>query len=206
MVAYIDIHPVNPQPRLINKTVDILKDGGVIAYPTDSGYAIGCTMGNKHGLERIQKIRDLSPSHHYTLVCRDFSQFGQMVIVDNKDFRLIKSMTPGPYTFIMKGTKEVPRMMLNPKKKTVGARIPDHVITLALVEALGEPIMSSTLILPGHEDPEVNGWEIRDEIGYMLDAVVEGPVGGTGPTSVIDFTGDTPVIAREGVGDLSMFV
>lgn len=205
MVAYIDIHPENPQPRLVNKTVDILKDGGVIAYPTDSGYAIGCTMGNKAGLERIQKIRDLSPKHHYTLVCRDFSQFGQMVIVDNKDFRLIKSMTPGPYTFILKGTKEVPRMMLNPKKKTVGARIPDHKITLALVEALGEPIMSSSLILPGHDEPEVNGWEVRDEIGYMLDAVVEGPVG-RGPTSVIDFTDDQPVIRREGAGDLSMFV
>lgn len=205
MVAYIDIHPENPQPRLVNKAIDIVKDGGVIAYPTDSGYAIGCTIGNKAGLEKIQKIRKLSPSHHYTLVCRDFAQFGQMVIVNNANFRLIKSLTPGPYTFILKGTREVPRVMLNPKKKTVGARIPDHKIALALVEALGEPLMSSTLILPGHEHPEIHGWEVRDEVGYLLDAVVEGPVGGTESTTVIDFTEDLPVIVRQGAGDTSMF-
>ncbi|MDO5746800.1 MAG: L-threonylcarbamoyladenylate synthase [Actinomycetaceae bacterium] len=205
MVAYIDIHPDNPQQRLIAKAIDIVKDGGVIAYPTDSGYAIGCTIGNKHGIEKIQKIRKLSPSHHYTLICHDFAQFGQMVIVDNTSFRIIKKLTPGPYTFILKGTKEVPRIMLNPKKRTVGARIPDHRITQALVEELGEPLMSSTLIMPGQEMPEVNGWEIRDEVGYLLDAVIEGPVGGVEPTSVVDFTDDVPVVRRRGAGDVSMF-
>lgn len=207
MTAYLDIHPVDPQPRLIRKAVDILTDGGVIAYPTDSGYAVGCRLGNRAGLERIQKIRKLPPSHNFTLVCHDFSQLGQMVIVDNSAYRLIKALTPGPFTFIMKGDREVPRIMVNPKKKTVGARIPNHKATLALVEELGEPLMSSTLILPDKTEPESSGWMIRDEIGYLLDAVIEGEVGEAGPTTVIDMTDpDGPVILREGAGDASKFL
>ena len=203
MVAYIDIHPVNPQARLITKAADIIRDGGVIAYPTDSGYALGCKLGNKAGLERIQTIRKLPKTHNFTLICHDFKQLGKLVIVDNSAFKLINRLTPGPYTFIMKGDKAVPRIMVNPKKKTVGARIPNHVTTLALVEELGEPLMSSTLILPDKDVPEANGWEIRDEIGYLLDAVIEGPVDEARPTTVIDLTGEVPQVVRQGAGDLS---
>lgn len=205
MVSYIEIHPQNPQHRLVVKAIDIVRNDGVIAYPTDSGYAIGCRLGNKHGLERIGKIRHLSPHHHYTLVCHNFAQLGQMVIVNNASFRAIKSLTPGPYTFIMKGTREVPRIMLNPKKRTVGARIPRHRIAQALVEELGEPLLSSTLILPGKSLPECHGWEVRDEVGHFFDAIIEGPVEGREPTTVIDFTDDIPIIRREGTGDTSMF-
>lgn len=201
MTAYIDIHPVDPQPRLINKAVEIISNGGVIAYPTDSGYALGCKLGNRQGLERIQQIRKLPKTHNFTLICHDFKQLGHMVIVDNRAFRLINKLTPGPYTFIMKGDKEVPRIMVNPKKKTVGARIPDHKISLALVQALGEPLMSSTLILPDREEPEVNGWEIRDELGYLLDGVIEGPVENPLPTTVIDLSGETPEVLRQGAGE-----
>ena len=193
MVAYIDIHPVNPQARLITKAADIIRDGGVIAYPTDSGYALGCKLGNKAGLERIQNIRKLPKTHNFTLICHDFKQLGKLVIVDNSAFKLINRLTPGPFTFIMKGDKAVPRIMVNPKKKTVGARIPNHLTTL----------MSSTLILPDKEVPEANGWEIRDEIGYLIDAVIEGPVEEARPTTVIDLTGEVPEVVRQGAGDLS---
>ncbi|MDY2941529.1 MAG: L-threonylcarbamoyladenylate synthase [Varibaculum sp.] len=203
--TYIDIHPVDPQPRLITKAIDIVREGGVIAYPTDSGYAIGCKLGNKDGIEKIRKIRELPAKHHYTVVCHDFAQLGQMVIVGNAAFRLIKALTPGPFTFIMKGTKEIPRIMFNDSKKTVGARIPDHKIALALVEELGEPLMSSTLIMPGKREPENVGWEIRDQIGYLLDGIVEGPVGNGGPTTVIDLTEDEPKVLRQGVGDVSEY-
>ncbi|MDU0967782.1 MAG: L-threonylcarbamoyladenylate synthase [Actinomycetaceae bacterium] len=207
MTAYLDIHPVDPQPRLVRKAVDIINDGGVVAYPTDSGYAIGCKLGNREGLERIAKIRKLPTTHNYTLVCHDFSQLGHMVIVDNSAYRLIKALTPGPFTFIMKGDRVVPRVMLNPKKKTVGARIPDHKLALALVGELGEPLMSSTLILPGHEEPESSGWAIRDEIGHMLDAVIEGEIGNAGATTVIDMTlPEGPTIVRQGAGDASAFI
>ncbi|MBD3688766.1 threonylcarbamoyl-AMP synthase [Nanchangia anserum] len=206
MSAYLDIHPVDPQPRLIRKAVDIINDGGVIAYPTDSGYAVGCKLGNRAGLERIQKIRKLPSSHNYTLVCHDFSQLGHMVIVDNAAYRVIKALTPGPFTFIMKGDREIPRIMLNPKKKTVGARIPNHKTALALVAELGEPIMSSTLIMPDRNEPESNGWAIRDEIGYLLDAVIEGEIGQAGATTVIDMTGpEGPVVVRQGAGDASAY-
>lgn len=207
MVAYLDIHPVDPQPRLIRKAVEIIGNGGVIAYPTDSGYAVGCKLGNRQGLERIAKIRKLPSTHNYTLVCHDFSQLGHMVIVDNSAYRLIKALTPGPFTFIMKGDRDVPRIMVNPKKKTVGARIPDHALSLALVAELGEPLMSSTLILPDRDEPESNGWAIRDEIGYMLDGVIEGTIGHAGPTTVIDMTlPDGPAIVRQGGGDASAYL
>ncbi|MGJ9503002.1 L-threonylcarbamoyladenylate synthase [Actinotignum sp. GS-2025c] len=198
MATFIDIHPEDPQPRLVAKVVDRLRRGEVVALPTDSGYAIVCQMGNKEGLERIRSIRQVGDKHHFTLLCHDFAQLGQLVIVDNPDFRLIKSLTPGPYTFILKGTKEVPRMTLNPKKHTVGVRIPDHRITQAVVTEMGEPLLSSTLILPGAEEPLEEGWIVEDELGHALDVVVNGPVG-RGPTTVLDLV--TNEIARQGAGD-----
>lgn len=190
---------------MIDKAVQTLWNGGLIAYPTDSGYALGCALDNKSGIERITRIRQLDAKHHFTLMCRDFAQLGQFVIVDNSDFRVIKSMTPGPYTFIMKATKEVPRRMMHPKKLSVGARISQNVTALALVEAMGEPILSSTLLLPGAEDPLTQADEVVDQIGHELDVVIESGVPGNVPTSVIDFTGREPVVARVGGGDVSRF-
>ncbi|MDO4791630.1 MAG: L-threonylcarbamoyladenylate synthase [Buchananella hordeovulneris] len=204
MSAYIEIHPENPQTRLVDKVVDTLRRGGLIAYPTDSGYALACTMGNKEGLDRIRQIRQLGDKHNFTLVAQSFAQVGPFVIVGNSEFRLIKSLTPGPYTFILVGTKEVPRMSLNPKKHTLGIRIPDHKITQAIIATLGEPVLSSTLLLPGHEEPLSEGWVVRDEIGHLVDAVVEGPVESTAPTTVIELLDGTPVVVREGAGPVDM--
>lgn len=190
---------------MIEKAVQTLRDGGLIAYPTDSCYALGCALDNKAGIERITRIRQLDSKHHFTLMCRDFAQLGQFVIVDNSDFRVIKSMTPGPYTFIMKATKEVPRRMMHAKKHSVGARIPQNVTALALVEAMGEPILSSTLLLPGAEEPLTEADDVVDQIGHDLDVVIESGVPGTVPTSVIDFTGREPEVARVGAGDVSRF-
>lgn len=190
---------------MIEKAVQTLRDGGLIAYPTDSCYALGCALDNKAGIERITRIRQLDSKHHFTLMCRDFAQLGQFVIVDNSDFRIIKSMTPGPYTFIMKATKEVPRRMMHAKKHSVGARIPENVTALALVEAMGEPILSSTLLLPGAEDPLTQADDVVDQIGHDVDVVIESGVPGTVPTSVIDFTGREPEVARVGAGDVSRF-
>lgn len=204
MATFIDIHPKDPQPRLVAKVVDRLRRGDVVALPTDSGYAIVCTLANKAGLDRIRTIRQVGDKHHFTLLCASFAQLGQLVIVDNSFFRLIKSLTPGPYTFILKGTKEVPRMTLNPKKNTVGVRIPDHVITQAVLSELGEPLLSSTLILPGEEEPLEEGWIVDDRLGNAVDAVVDGPVG-RGPTTVINLSSGEAIISREGAGDISMF-
>lgn len=190
---------------MIEKAVETLREGGLIAYPTDSGYALGCALDNKAGIERITRIRQLDSKHHFTLMCRDFAQLGQFVIVDNSDFRVIKSMTPGPYTFIMKATKEVPRRMMHAKKLSVGARIPQNVTALALVETMGEPILSSTLLLPGAEDPLTEADEVVELIGHELDVVIESGVPGNVPTSVIDFTGREPVVARVGAGDVTRF-
>lgn len=206
MAYYVDIHPENPQPRLVNKVVERLLRGEVAAIPTDSGYAIVCTMANKEGLERIRTIRQVGAKHHFTLLCHNFAQLGQLVILDNSEFRLLKAATPGPYTFILRGTKEVPRMTLNPKKNTIGVRIPDHAICQAIVSALGQPLLSSSLIMPGDADPLAEGWIVNDILGHALDVVVEGPVGEEGPTTVIDFSDGNLVIAREGAGDLSLFV
>lgn len=190
---------------MIEKAVQTLRDGGLIAYPTDSCYALGCALDNKAGIERITRIRQLGSKHHFTLMCHDFAQLGQFVIVDNADFRVIKSMTPGPYTFIMKATKEVPRRMMHAKKHSVGARIPQNVTALALVEAMGEPILSSTLLLPGAEDPLTQADDVVEQIGNDVDVVIESGVPGTVPTSVIDFTGREPEVARVGAGDVSRF-
>lgn len=200
MSAYVELHPVNPQARLVDKVVRQLTAGGLIAYPTDSGYALACTLGNKEGLDRIRQLRQLGEKHNFTLVAESFTQLGQMVIVSNAHFRLIKSLTPGPYTFIVKGTKEIPRMTLHPKKHTVGFRIPRHTIAQAIVAGLGEPVLSSTLLLPGDSDAMSEGWVVRDELGHLLDMVVEGPVDSTEPTTVLNLTDDVPVLERQGSG------
>jgi len=205
MARYFDIHPDNPQRRSIAQVADMVRDGGVIAYPTDSCYALGCQLGNKAGIERIREIRKLDDKHHLTLVCQDFAQMGQYVIVPNAIFRAIKAATPGSYTFILSATKEVPRMLQHPGKKTVGVRIPNHVTTQALLEELGGPLVSSTLLLPGQDEPMTQGWEINEELGGLLDAVLDSGDCGLEPTTVIDFSGDEPEILRRGAGDTSAF-
>lgn len=205
MARYFDVHPDNPQPRSLGQVVQILNDGGLVAYPTDSGFALGCRLGNKDGLDRIRRIRQLDDKHHFTLVCKDFAQLGQFVQMDNDVFRAVKAATPGQYTFILEATKEVPKQMLHPKKKTVGVRIPDHRTTLALLDALGEPLMSSTLILPGSTEPMTEGWEINEELGGQVDAVLDSGDVGTDPTTVVNFVGDEVTVDRTGAGDPSPF-
>ena len=204
MSRYIELHPANPQTRLVDKIVAVLEEGGLIAYPTDSGYALACAPRNKEGMDRIRAIRQLDSKHNFTFVCADFAQAGPLAIVGNTAFRLIKRLTPGPWTFILKGTKEVPRMTLNPKKHTLGVRIPDHAIAQALVSGFDAPILSSTFICPERTEPESSGWEIEDALGHLIDVVVEGPVGSTEPTTVVDLTDDAPEVVREGSGDVSL--
>lgn len=204
-MSYIEMHPVNPQVRFVTKTVDIIRSGGVIALPTDSGYAIACALGNKAGMDTIRSVRKLDDTHNFSLLCHSFAQLGELVIVDNSQFRTIKALTPGPYTFILPGTKEVPRMTLNKKKHTVGVRIPDHVITQAIVAALASPLLCSTLIMPGEDEPLIDGFEVDEKIGSQVDLVVVGPVGLQGATTVIDYTEGAPIIARHGAGDTSLF-
>lgn len=205
MARYFDIHPANPQRRAVTQVAGLVREGGVIAYPTDSCYALGCQLGNKAGMERIRAIRGIDDKHPLTLVCRDFAQLGQFVHVPNRIFRAIKAATPGRYTFILEATKEVPRRLQHPGKKTIGVRIPDHLVTQALLAELGEPLVSSTLLLPGHDDPMTRGWEISEELGDALDAVLDSGDCGTEPTTVIDFSGDEPEIVRRGAGDPSAF-
>ncbi|WP_027340976.1 L-threonylcarbamoyladenylate synthase [Hamadaea tsunoensis] len=205
MAKYFDVHPDNPQPRSIRQVVDILGEGGLIAYPTDSCYALGCKMGNRDGIERIKDIRHLDDRHHFTLVCRDFAQLGQLVRLSNSVFRLVKAVTPGAYTFILPATKEVPRRLWHPRKQTVGVRIPDHVVAQALLAEVGEPIVSSTLLLPGEEEPMTQGWQIRDELDHFLDAILDSGDCGVEPTTVVDLSGEEPEILRVGAGDPARF-
>ncbi|MFI5892382.1 L-threonylcarbamoyladenylate synthase [Actinoplanes sp. NPDC051513] len=205
MAKYFDVHPVNPQPRAIRQIVDIVRADGLIAYPTDSCFALGCRMGNKDGLDRIREIRHLGDKHHFTLMCRDFAQLGQFVQINNASFRLVKASTPGPYTFILPATKEVPRRLLHPRKRTVGVRITEHVVAQALLAELGEPLVSSTLLLPGHEEPMTAGWEIKEELDHAVDAVVDSGECGVEPTTVIDLSDGDPEIIRVGAGDISRF-
>jgi tRNA threonylcarbamoyl adenosine modification protein (Sua5/YciO/YrdC/YwlC family) len=205
MARYFDVHPENPQKRAIGQVVDLIRDDGLIAYPTDSCFALGCQLGNKDGLERIRTIRQLDDRHHFTLVCQNFSQLGQFVQISNAVFRSIKAATPGSYTFILPATKEVPRRLLHPKKKTVGVRIPDHVVTQALLEELGEPLLSSTLLLPDEEEPMTQGWEIKELLDHQIDAVIDSGDCGTEPTTVIDFSEDVPEVVRVGAGDPKPF-
>ncbi|MFC3894075.1 L-threonylcarbamoyladenylate synthase [Lentzea rhizosphaerae] len=205
MAKYMDVHPVNPQKRAIDQAVRILQEDGLIAYPTDSCYALGCRLGNKDGIDRIREIRKLDDKHHFTLMCENFAQLGQFVVVDNAVFRAIKASTPGNYTFILPATKEVPRRMMHPKKKTVGARIPDHVVTQALLEAMGEPLLTSTLLLPDEAEPLVQGWEIKERLDHVVDAVIDSGECGTTPTTVVDFSSGEAEIIRYGAGDPARF-
>ncbi len=205
MARYIEIHQANPQRRAIIQVADILRAGGVIAYPTDSCYALGCQLGNKEGITRIRSIRQLDDRHHLTLVCQDFAQLGQFVYVANRVFRAIKAATPGSYTFILPATKEVPRRLQHPGKKTVGVRIPRHVVTQALLAELGEPLVSSTLLLPAEEEPMTRGSQIADRLGHAVDAVIDSGDCGTEPTTVIDFSQPEPEVLRRGAGDTSAF-
>ncbi len=205
MARYFDVHPDNPQPRSIAQVVDIVREGGLIAYPTDSCYAFGCQLGNRDGMERIRQVRQLDERHHFTLVCRDFAQLGQFVLVSNSAYRQIKAATPGSYTFILPATKEVPRRLLHPRKRTVGVRIPDHMVAQALLAELGEPLLSSTLLLPGDEEPLTQGWEIKERLDNVLDAVLDAGDCGTEPSTVVDLSGDEPEILRRGAGDPTRF-
>ncbi|MER7187684.1 L-threonylcarbamoyladenylate synthase [Streptomyces hyaluromycini] len=205
MAKYFDVHPDNPQPRSISQIADSVRSGSLIAYPTDSCYALGCQLGSRDGIDRIRSIRHLDDRHHFTLMCRDFAQLGQFVRVDNDVFRAVKASTPGSYTFILPATREVPRKLLHPKKKTVGVRIPDHVVTQALLAELGEPLLSSTLLLPDEAEPLTQGWEIKDRLDHQVDAVVDSGECGTEPTTVIDFSGGEAEIVRRGAGDTSRF-
>lgn len=204
MARFVDIHPVDPQPRLVAQVVQTLRDGGLIAYPTDSSYALGAQLGNAQAKQRIIDIRRLNDKHHFTLVCRDFAQLGQFVHLDNAVFRAVKAATPGPYTFILPATQEVPKRLLHPKKRTVGVRIPEHRITQAVLAELGEPILSSTLLLPG-EEPLTHGWEIKEALDNQVDLVIDGDVGAGEVTTVIDFSDGYPVVERHGAGDTDRF-
>jgi tRNA threonylcarbamoyl adenosine modification protein (Sua5/YciO/YrdC/YwlC family) len=205
MATYFDVHPENPQRRAIGQVVDVVRAGGLIAYPTDSCFALGCQLGNRDGIDRIRSIRHLDDRHHFTLVCQDFAQLGQFVHINNAVFRAIKASTPGSYTFILPATKEVPRRLLHPKKKTVGVRIPDHAVARALLAELGEPLLSSTLLLPHQDEPMTQGWEIKERLDHVLDAVIDSGDCGTEPTTVIDFSHDEPEIVRHGAGDPARF-
>uniref|UniRef100_UPI003EE6BD7B L-threonylcarbamoyladenylate synthase n=1 Tax=Plesiomonas sp. TaxID=2486279 RepID=UPI003EE6BD7B len=205
MSQFFYIHPDNPQTRLINQTVTLLREGAVIVYPTDSGYAMGCMVGDKHAMDRIVRLRQLDPEHNFTLVCRDLSELSLYAQVSNSAFRLIKNNTPNAYTFILKATKEVPRRLMTPKRKTIGLRVPNNAIAQALLEALGEPLMSTSLILPGNDFAESDPEEIRDNLEHQVDLIINGGYLGQQPTTVIDLTEDSPVIVREGSADSTPF-
>ena len=205
MSQFFSIHPENPQARLIRQAVDIVRQGGVIVYPTDSAYALGCHIGDKQALQRIRQIRRLEDDHNFSLVCRDLSDLGIYARVSNSAYRLLKAATPGPYTIVLQATKEVPRRLVNPKRKTIGLRVPDNAICSALLNELGEPIMSSSLILPGHEYPLTDPLEMRDLLEKQVDLIIDGGFCGLESTSVIGLEDDQPLILREGRGDLALF-
>ena len=205
MSQFFRIHPDNPQPRLIHQAVEILRKGGVIAYPTDSAYALGCHIGDKKAIERIRRIRRLESDHHFALVCKDLSDLGIYAKVDNTAYRLLKMATPGPYTFILPATREVPRRLVDTKRKSIGLRVPDNEICRALLTELGEPIMSTTLILPGDEYPLTDPLEIRDLVQHQVDLVIDGGYGSLETTTVVSFEEGVPEVVREGMGDLSLF-
>jgi tRNA threonylcarbamoyl adenosine modification protein (Sua5/YciO/YrdC/YwlC family) len=205
VARYVELHPDDPQPRRLDQIADALRDDALIAYPTDSGYALGCRIGNRDGRDRILRIRGLDDKHHFTLACKDFSQLGQFVHVDNSAFRAIKAATPGPYTFILPATPEVPRRLLHPRKRTVGVRIPDHRVVHALLETFGEPLLTSTLILPGEEEPRTSGWEIKEELDHQVDVVIEAGETPAEPTTVVDWSQGQPEVLRRAAGDPGRF-
>jgi tRNA threonylcarbamoyl adenosine modification protein (Sua5/YciO/YrdC/YwlC family) len=205
MSQFFQIHPDNPQARLIRQAADIIRSGGVVVYPTDSAYALGCHIGDKTALDRIRRIRDLDNRHNFTLVCRDLSEIATYARVDNTAYRLLKHSTPGPYTFILKATSEVPKRLMHPKRKTVGLRVPDNAIAAALLEDLGEPLMSVTLIMPGDEYPLIDPYDIRKTLEQSVDLVIDGGYCGMEATTVVDLADDSPLILRAGKGDIAPF-
>jgi tRNA threonylcarbamoyl adenosine modification protein (Sua5/YciO/YrdC/YwlC family) len=205
MTQYFTVHPDNPQLRLIRQAAEIVRAGGVIVYPTDSCYAFGCQLGDKAAMERIRAIRRLDERHHFTLVCRDLSEISKYARVDDLQFRLLKANTPGSYTFILQATKEVPRRLQHPKRATIGLRVPDHPIVAALLDELGEPLLSCTLILPGDELPLNDPEEIRERLDHQVDLILDGGFCGVEPTTVIDLTADAPLLIRQGKGSVTPF-
>lgn len=206
MSQYFEIHPLNPQPRLIKQAVEIVRAGGVIVYPTDSSYALGCLIGDKSAVERIRRLRRLDEKHNFTLVCRDLSEIGVFAKVDTTAFRLIKAHTPGPYTFILSATREVPRMLMHPKRRTIGLRVPDHPIALALLEQLGAPLMSTSLILPGEDLPMSDPHEMRQILEHQVDLIIDGGHGGMAASTVINLADGEPEVVRVGCGDPEPFL
>ncbi|WDD94545.1 threonylcarbamoyl-AMP synthase [Burkholderia sp. FERM BP-3421] len=205
MSQFFRIHPENPQPRLIKQAVEIVKQGGVVALPTDSSYALGCRLDDKDAVERIRRIRQLDDKQHLSLLVRDLSELANFAMVDNRQYRLIRSVTPGPYVFLLQATKEVPRRLSHPSRKTIGLRVPDHAITLALLDALGEPLLGTTLILPPDDEPLNDPDEIRMQLEKQLDLVIDGGACPREPSTVIDLTGDAPQLVRAGRGPLEPF-
>jgi tRNA threonylcarbamoyl adenosine modification protein (Sua5/YciO/YrdC/YwlC family) len=205
MAQFFQIHPLNPQPRLIRRSVEILLAGGIIVYPTDSSYALGCQLGEKDSMERIRRIRQLDDKHNFTLVCRDLSEITTYAKIDNQAFRLLKSLTPGPYTFIHEATKQVPRRMLHPKRKAIGIRVPDNEICRSLLGELDQPILSTTLILPGDEHPLTDPEEMRERLDKLVDLVIDGGFCGLDATTVVDMVAEPPQVIRLGKGDASQF-
>lgn len=205
MSQFFEIHPDNPQQRLIQQAVTILRQGGVIAYPTDSAYALGCCVGEKKALERIKRIRNLDDKHNFTLMCADLSELSVYAKVDNTVFRMLKNTTPGPYTFILNATSEVPRLLLHPKRRTIGLRVPDHTLTRALLSELEAPMMSVTLIMPNEDLPLFDAETIQERLGKLVDLVIDGGACSIEPTTVVDLCSGAPVITREGRGDLTAF-
>ena len=205
MSQFFQIHPDNPQARLIKQAADILRSGGLAVIPTDCAYALACRIGDKNATEKVMRLRQLGPKHNFTLLCRDFSELSVYAKVDNSMFRLLKAHTPGAFTFILPGTRDVPRLLMNPKKRTIGIRVPDNRIAMALLDEMGEPLMTSSLILPGEDLPLSDPYDIRDQLEHSLDLVIDGGFCGFEATTVIDMTDETPEVTRQGVGDASAF-
>jgi len=205
MAQYFAVHPKDPEQRLIRRAVEIVRDGGLLVYPTDSCYALGCHIGDKSAMERMRRIRQVDAQHHFTLVCRDLSELGQYAVVDNIQYRSLRASTPGSYTFILKASREVPKRLLNPKRNTIGVRVPDHNVVRALLQEMGEPILSSTLLLPGDALPLNDMDEIRSRLQHDVELVLDGGSCGVEMTTVVDLTGDVPAIVRRGKGSVAPF-
>jgi len=206
MSEYLQVHPDFPKPRAVKRVVDVLLRGGVIVYPTDSTYALGCHIGDKAALDRIRRLRQLHPRHNFTLVCRDLSSLANYAIVSNSAYRILKAYTPGPYTFILKATPEVPRRLMHPKRKTIGLRVPDNTVAQAILSELGEPVMSTSLILPGEEEPLPDPHELRGKLGNRVDLIIDGGACGLEPTTMIDLVSGAPQVLRTGKGDSAPFL